>query len=222
MDGGNARFRLVASAVLVAAGTALLVGCATQDSTSGRGPQSTSPVPASVIASAAILAPSDFSGSGWHVRNATTAAPPGWRWDLRQCVLYDPADYLAQQHRTAVRQESYAQGTGHEISVVVESFAAGWGARSLEDTRAVLDTCGSYEFTDAKNDFRESHAVAAESFAGDESLLVEGVRIAPPAPTRVQYTAVVRRGDLVVTVTGTGVAPDEVRHLASIAADRLV
>lgn len=221
-DGRNARFRHGVRIALAAVGAALAAGCATHGSTSEPSPQTVPPMSAPVVATAAMLAPSDFSGTGWRVRNGASASPAGWRWELRQCVLYAAADYPAQRQRTAVRQQSYVHGSQREASVVVEGFAAGWATRSLEDTRAVLDVCGSYEYTDAKNDFRESHAVTAESFAGDESLLVETVRIAPPAPTRVQYTAVVRRGDLVVTVTGTGLAQEEIRRLASVAASRLV
>ena len=225
-DSGCARFRPAAGAVravLAVASIAFLAGCATGQPVSDHSAQQASATAGVVIAPAAMLTPSDFTGTGWRVRKAAAnATAPGWRWALNQCIAYDAAAYPAQQHRTAVRHQSYGQRAGHEAGVVVEGFAPGWGARSLEDTREVLDTCGVYEYTDAKNDFRESHAIVAESYAGDESLVVETVRIAPPSPTKMHYTAVVRRGDLVVTVIGTGLAQDEVRRLATLAASRLV
>jgi hypothetical protein len=209
--------------VAVVGCTLAVAGCAT-----GRAaPQGQASAPEAAgtraaIPAGAMLAPGDLAGAGWRSRGS--ASPSAWRWALRQCILYDPAQYPAQQHRAAARSQSFqASGrpAGREVTEQVELFAAGWGTRSLDDTRRVLETCGRYEYTDAKNDFLESHAILADSFAGDEALLVETTRIAPPGPTRVHYTAVVRKGDLVVTVTATGLGPDAVRHLATVALTRL-
>jgi hypothetical protein len=199
-----------------------VAGCAAGRAAPDRRP--TASPSATVIPATSMLTPGDLAGAGWRVRGsggALSPSPAAWPWALRQCILYDAAEYPAQQHRIAVRAQSYGQGAGREVTEQVEWYAAGWGARSLEDTRRVLDTCGRYEYTDATSDFLESHAVVAEAFAGDEALLVETTRIAPPGPAPVRYTAVVRTGDLVVTVAGAGVPQAEVRRLATVALARV-
>jgi hypothetical protein len=206
--------------VLILAVVALLAaGCAArQHGTPGPAPASAADT---MVAGAVMLAPADF-GSGWRVRTVgANTKPPGWHWALRQCVLYDATEYPAQEHRSAVRYESFGQGARRQASQLIEGYDAGWGVRSLEDTRRVLETCARYEYSDPKVEFLESHKILDEGFGGDDALLVESVRIAPPHPTTVRHTAVVRTGDLVVTVTGTDLSKEEVRRLALLATDRL-
>jgi hypothetical protein len=225
----------------VALAPLMLGGCAgTAGSGSEASPASAPPVP-SEIPDAALLAPAEL-GAGWRATpvpdgsSRSSASPaagpaasvpassrsaPAWPWALPQCVLYDPAEYPAQQHRVAVRQRAYVRAGGRAVTVIVERFAAGWGARSTEDVRRVLETCMRYEYSDRVVEFLDSHVVTAEDFAGDESLLVESTRIAPPGPTRTHHTAVVRVGDLVVTVAGARVPAEDVRRLATLLVGRL-
>jgi hypothetical protein len=222
MRTGRGRWvRLAHGGVLVLAVAGLLAaGCAAR---SQRTPER-APAPATadtIVAGADMLAPADL-GSGWRVRTVgAKSQPPGWRWALRQCVLYDAADYPAQQHRSAVRYQSFGHGARRQASQLIEGYDAGWGVRSLEDTRRVLETCARYEYSDPKVEFLESHRIVEEGSGGDDALLVESVRIAPPHPTTVRHTALVRMGDLVVTVTGTDLSKEEARRLALLATDRL-
>jgi hypothetical protein len=59
-----------------------------------------------------------------------------------------------------------------------------------------------------------------EEFAGDDSLLVETVRITTARPAGNRYTAVVRRGDLVITIVGVGVPQERLPRLARLLASR--
>jgi hypothetical protein len=140
---------------------------------------------------------------------------------MRQCVLYDATEYAAQRHRVAVRAQRYVRGRGRAVTVTVERFATGWAARSMADVQRVLETCARYEYSDKQTEFLDSHTVTASSYAGDESLLVESTRIAPPGPTVLTYTAVVRRGELVATVAGSGVSAEEISRLVGRLAARL-
>jgi hypothetical protein len=215
-SGRRARLGHGGGIIVLAVSVLLVAGCA------GRSPGTRSPEPTqAAVDGTVMLVPADF-GSGWRVRTTEPhTSPPGWHWALSQCVLYNASEYPAQQHRTAAGSESFHQGTRREASQLVESFETGWGARSLDDIRRVLETCARYEYSDAKTEFLESHRIVDNGFGGDEALLVETVRIAPPHPTTLRHTAVIRRGDLVVTVTGTGLTADEVRRLAVLATGRL-
>jgi hypothetical protein len=120
-------------------------------------------------------------------------AQPAWAWAMPHCVVYEPADYAAPAHRRSA--------TVHDGSLVdeqVEEYEAGWGPRAVEDIRAVVRECGSYE----SEEFLEQHRVVGTGFAGDESLLVETVRLVPPE-AQTWYAAVVRYGDRVITLRGS-------------------
>ena len=67
----------------------------------------------------------------------------------------------------------------------------------------------------------ESNAVTAEAFAGDESLLVESVRIHPPGPAVTRRSAVVRQGDVVMTVVGVGLPAAEMVRVSKLLSTRL-
>jgi hypothetical protein len=184
------------------------------------GGSAAAPATPTAIPDTFLLAATDLRDPGWRRTADPAAAEPGWPWALHQCVLYDEADYPAQQHRVAARWQAYAATGGRSIVVTVERFAAGWAARSMQDVRAVVETCARYEYSDRVADFLDSHAVTAESFAGDESLQATSTRIAPPGPTRVHHTAVVRLADMVITIVGTGVKPQEIIRLAKLLATR--
>jgi hypothetical protein len=160
-------------------------------------------------------------GPGWRRVVAAPARPvPEWPWALRQCVLYRAADYPAMGHREAVRRQNYAGRPGQTISVTVERFRPGWAARSMDDVQQVLETCVRYEYTDASTEFLDSHTMTLEAFAGDDSLLVETVRITSDRPADNRYTAVVRRGDLVITIVGVGIPQERLPRLARLLASR--
>lgn len=147
-------------------------------------------MPATAAVLAAMLA-------GCASADPPASAPPPWAWEMPQCVVYHPADYAAPAHRRSA--------TIHDGSLVVEhveEYEAGWGPRAVEDIRAVVRECARYE----AEDFLEQHRVVETGFAGDESLLVETVRLVPPQ-VQTWYAAVVRYGDQVITVRGSELGP---------------
>jgi hypothetical protein len=118
------------------------------------------------------------------------APPPPWAWEMPQCTVYQPADYEAPAHRRAAKVHD-----GSLVVEQVEEYEAGWGPRAVEDIRAVVRECARYE----AEEFLEQHRVVDTGFAGDESLLVETVRLVPPQ-VRTWYAVVVRYGDQVITL----------------------
>lgn len=143
-------------------------------------------VVATVVALAAVLA-------GCAPAEPPASAPPPWAWEMPHCVVYQPADYAAPEHR-----RSAIIHDGSLVVEQVEEYEAGWGPRAVEEIRAVVRECGRYE----AEEFLEQHRVVETGFAGDESLLVETVRLVPPQ-VRTWYAAVVRYGDRVITLRGS-------------------
>ncbi|HEY8472905.1 MAG TPA: hypothetical protein VIL37_09760 [Natronosporangium sp.] len=134
-----------------------------------------------------------------------STAPTPWAWEMPDCVVYQPADYPAQAHRSSVSVHA-----GVVVSEQVEQYEPGWGSRAIEDVWSVVRECASYE----SESFLEQHQVLASDFAGDESLLVETVRLMPPE-TQTRYAAVVRYGDQVVTVWGSELGPAAIQCLVA-------
>jgi hypothetical protein len=116
--------------------------------------------------------------------------PPPWAWEMPQCVVYQPGEYAAAAHR-----RSASVHDGSLVVEQVEEYEAGWGPQAVEDIRTVVRECARYEAAE----FSEQHRVVETGFAGDESLLVETVRLVPPQ-VRTWYAAVVRYGDQVITL----------------------
>lgn len=142
-----------------------------------------------IVVAAALLGLLGGCGVATERSGQPAAELPPWAWELPDCVAYQPAAYAAPHRRVSVTDQA---GT------VTETYEPGWGERALADIRAVLRSCGSYEY----DGFRERYAVVVTGFAGngaDESLLVEAVRLAPPDPPLTWYMSVVRYGDVVVT-----------------------
>ena len=104
----------------------------------------------------------------------------------------------------------------------VERFAAGWAARSMADVRQVTMTCMRYEHSTAGDEFLESHTLTLEGFAGDDSALLETVRIPTSGPTVGRLSAVTRRAETVITVTGAEVPQEHLTRLSRLLADRVV
>jgi hypothetical protein len=205
---------------LLAAGE-LVAGCArpAQDSAPPR------------VAERLLLAPEEFGEPGWRVDAGKS--PSQWVFAMPYCGRYEAADYPAQRRREAVATRYFVHRArvAHQL---VEHFAPGWAARSVEDTRRVVTACARYEHGDRSPGapgFLESHWIEAEGFAGDESVLIGTDRINPSGGSFQRYTAVVRVGDLVMTLavraTEAGaeadadVDPERVRELARRAAAHL-
>jgi hypothetical protein len=199
----------------------VVVGALTATGCARPAPPPVESAAAQTAAPAVLPAPADLPGKGWRrVVPAPGSPTPDWPWALRRCVLYRAADYPAQEHRQAVHQQEYAARGGRTITVTVERFEPGWAARSMDDVRRVLETCVRYEYSDAATDFLDSHTLTLESFAGDDSLLVETVRISMARPAENRHTAVTRQGDLVISMVGTGLEQDQLARLARFLVNR--
>jgi hypothetical protein len=203
------------AAGLVAAG-GLVAGCAqpVRD-----------PAPPPTIAGHMLLAPDEFGEPGWRTEPASPSSQ--WAFAMPDCGIYKAADYPAQRHRDAVETQAFVR-QGRAAHEWVEHFAPGWAARSLDDTRRVVETCVRYEHGDhspGAPGFLESHWVEAEAFAGDESLLIGTNRVNPSGGSFKRYTAMVRARDLVVTLAVTAtdgeLDPAGVQELARRAAGHL-
>jgi hypothetical protein len=131
------------------------------------------------------------------------SAQPGpaepWAWEMPYCPGYRAEDYQAPAHRLAVEVREQPG-----VVELVETYHSGWGPRAVAEIRVVLRECGSYEYGERGDPraFLEQHLVLRTGFAGDESLLVETVRLRPP-DTETRYAVVVRRDDVVSTVRGS-------------------
>lgn len=183
------------------------------------------PAPPPTVAENTLLAPEEFGQPGWRTEPGKPSSQ--WAFAMPDCGIYEAADYPAQQHRDAVKTRAFVR-QGRVARQWVEHFAPGWAARSFDDTRRVVEACGRYEHGDQSPGapgFLESHWVEAESFAGDESMLIGTNRVNPSGGSFSRYTAMVRVGDLVVTlaVTATDAKVDAagVRDVARRAAGHL-
>lgn len=124
------------------------------------------------------------------------AALPAWSWQMPHCVAYRPAQLVTPEHRRSVQVRDRPG-----LTEQVELYEAGWGARAVAEIRAVVRECGRYEYGQPGDPagFLAQNRVLETGFAGDESLLVETVHLAPPA-VQTWYAVVVRHGDRVTTV----------------------
>lgn len=135
-----------------------------------------------------------------------------WAWAMPRCVAYQPERYETPARRVEVEQ--IREG------VVSEVYESGWGPDAFAEIRSVVHTCGSFE----DGDLREQNLIVQTGFGGDESVLVETVRIehgggggqagATPPAMRTVYAAVVREGDAIVTVRVPGLGREETLCLA--------
>jgi hypothetical protein len=153
-----------------------------------------------------LLEPADLGPGAWRSFEAEIMSNRDM-WGNGDLCEYDSADYPSLPRQAAVETVAWRSAAG-TVTEVVERYAPGWGARNLDDVRAVIAFCAE----------RDGWRLTVErtGFAGDESLLA---RI--DAAGHVRYFAVVRVGDLVATVhTSTG-DPDYTREVATRAADRL-
>jgi hypothetical protein len=134
-----------------------------------------------------------------------------WAWEMPHCVVYQPGEYAAPDHRRDV-----AVHDGSLVVEQVEQYEAGWGPRAVEEIRAVVGECARYEYGELGDPaaFTEQNRVVDSGFAGDESLLVETVRLAPPE-VRTWYAVVVRYGDRVITLRASELDAGAIRCLVS-------
>lgn len=160
-----------------------------------------------------MISSGDVGGAGWD--EVSLPAAPGWSFALRDCAIYKDADYRAQRHRLAVRGAAFSKGNDRFVQALVEQYASGWSGRALDDVRAVVKACGRYEGAKALT----SHAIVRKP--ANEVLLVRSTEVRADAEPTEWWTGVVRRGDLVATVTGRGLTDDEVRRIAARAAAKL-
>jgi hypothetical protein len=167
------------------------------------------------VGSDLVLSRRDIPGAGW--RASGVPDDLGWSFALTGCAVYTPGDYPAQRHREAHRAAAFSQGHGRGVLLLVERYADGWADQAMADIRRVLQACPRYQ----SDDVLSSHTVEAEAFAGDDSLLVRSDHIRADQQPRQWWTAVVRHGELVATVTGTELTEAEVRRIATAQALRL-
>jgi hypothetical protein len=195
---------LTLAVVLLAA----MAGCAPRTTgTSARTPTSAGPP--------GLLTRRDIPGAGW--RAVGVPDDLGWSFALSGCAAYASTDYPAQHHRAAARAAAFTQGHGHEVRLMLESYADGWADQAVTDVRRVIAACPRY------NDgaVLSSQTIEAEGFAGDDSLMVRSDHVEGANPAQQWWTAVVRLGGTVATVTGTQLAETEVRRIAQAQVARL-
>ncbi|MEV0268886.1 hypothetical protein AB0H43_08940 [Hamadaea sp. NPDC050747] len=162
-----------------------------------------------------LLTRRDIPGAGW--RSVGVPAELGWSFAVRGCPVYAAADYPAQDHRTETRAAAFSQGHGREVRLVLERYADSWADQAMTDVRRVIVACPRYD----DGEVLASHTIEAERFAGDDSLLVRSDHVKGAEPAREWWTAVVRQGATVATVTGTQLTETEVRRIALAQLDRL-
>lgn len=202
------------SASAVSASAAAADADASETTAPAAAPAPETPAPGS-IDDGLVLTRRDILGAGW--RAADVPDGLGWSFALRGCAAYDADDYPAQRHRSAVRAAAFTQGHGRGVHVLLELYAEGWAGQALTDIRRVLEACPRYD----TGVVLSSHSVAVDGFTGDESLLVRSDHVEAGKPAREWWTAVVRRGDLVATITGTELSMSEVRGIALAQSSRL-
>jgi hypothetical protein len=163
-------------------------------------------------------------GPGW--QRSTPEVFEGsdrWAWD-GVCPAYESAAVPSLARRTEQQMVGFRRQYPEPAVVeIVERYAAGWGARNLDDVRTVIELCG--RATPPPGEAPTRWTIEETGFAGDESLLVrheawayQGEEIAPDP--MVLYTAVVRVGDEVATIRA-GTSSRVALELARIAALRL-
>jgi hypothetical protein len=197
--------RVTGALVIIAA---VLAACAPKGDPAG------APTPGSG-AGAKLLTRSDVPGAGWQA--VPVPGGLGWSFALADCPVYDAADYPAQTHRRAVQAASYTQGHGRTIQIMIEVYAEPHSAAAVDDVRKVIEACPRYQTEQALT----SHTIAAEAYAGDESLLIRSDVIRGADPAVEWWTAVIRQGGQVATVTGTNMTASEVKRVATTQARRL-
>ncbi len=158
----------------------------------------------------ALLATSDFP-AGW---SSGAASAPDLVSELEAGCPVAPSAPV--NHRIGQQAEAFHAGTAIAAHRV-ERFEPGWAPRTMDKLRRLLGECARFDAGDRLH----TYAILEQNFAADESLLIKSVRVTPPTGTDERYAAVVRRGDLIATVTGAGIECDQVRHLGRVAADRL-
>jgi hypothetical protein len=156
-----------------------------------------------------LLRVADLGPGNWQrfELNEPFSSADTWYWDSA-CTAYRSTDYPSLRHIDALATIGYRHSSAN-VQQHVTRYAPGWGAKALDDTRAVLARCA----TDATT----RRAVLGGGFAGDESLLVreEGTGY-------VVLVAVVRVGDLVTLVKFLDTTVEAyARQVAARAADRL-
>jgi hypothetical protein len=175
--------------------------------------QPTGGAPAPPIGDKALLTPADMAQPGWQLAPLGTKPPP-WTFEKPGCAAYRAADYPAQQHRVEARGR-LLKSPAASVREWVVRYETGWGTRSLDDTRRVIEQCGSYEYGQpGKPGFRETTAIEDQGFAGDESMLVKTDRINVPGAIESGLTVLIRQADVVVTLTATGLPPEFMRLLS--------
>ncbi|NUT23224.1 MAG: hypothetical protein HOV77_28990 [Hamadaea sp.] len=201
--------RTLVLAVLVLAATA---GC--EPRTTGTAAPTVS---AGSTHAADLLARRDIPGAGWRPVSVPAEHELGWSFAVSGCPGYVAADYPAQRHRVAARAAAFTQGHGREVRLILEVYADSWAEQALADVRRVIAVCPRYD----DGTVLASHTVEAEGFAGDDSLMVRSDHVQGTESARQWWTAVVRRGATVATVTGTQLTETEVRRIAAAQVDRL-
>jgi len=162
-----------------------------------------------------LLGRRDIPGAGW--RAVGVPDELGWSFALSGCPVYVTTDYPAQRHRASARAAAFTQGHGRAVRLVLEQYADGWADQAMTDVRRVIAACPRYN----DGEVLASHTVEAEGFAGDDSLMVRSDHVKGTEPPQEWWTAVVRRGETVATVTGTQLTESEVRRIAATQAGKL-
>jgi hypothetical protein len=162
-----------------------------------------------------LLTRADVPGAGWRA----VAVPDGlgWSFALADCPAYEAGDYTAQTHRRSAQAAFYTQGHGRTIQIMIELYAESYSETAVQDVRRVIEACPRYQTEQALT----SHTIEAEAYAGDESLLIRSDVIRGADPAVEWWTAVIRQGGQVATITGTNMTAGEVERVATTQARRL-
>lgn len=236
---------LAGVAVLAVTGLAALALAPPPDLLPRPPAQSTSPPTHSALPSAEIppewlLAAEDLGPGPWDPPAASDDAEwleNGWGWGCDAGPGHRTEPYPSIQHRLD-QARVYWYRADRELNELwtvdetIELYEASWGPANIADVRAAITQC-SQRPTPGMDVAPVYNTIVAEGFAEDESLLVqtetytfEGRTISPDP--WYSYTAVVRTGDVVRTITylpwrraPVPEAEDYLRGLAQRAADRL-
>ena len=185
------------------------------------GPAVPDRIPARWLLTEEVLGPGDWRRDEFEPE--WTEGPDRWLWE-DVCPGYRSDDYPTLGQRLDQRTVFWSDGPWNPtdpspwVHEIVDLLRPGSGPDHLADIRAVLALCP--DGADAR------YRVTASGFAGDESMMVRGALfpVGGGAPV-VNYTAVVRVGDAVVTLRGYRIdTPDDdavLRDLARRAADHL-